>query len=1220
MASAATPGAPRASAAAARAASTPRDLSSSTLSQQDVKDSLGPTARDYWLPDGIARSCASCRRRFTSFRRKHHCRRCGNVFCRRCAAQYRALDSYLSPVGGVVQNRGGVPQRLCQSCCQRFDTARNVAAQGQRTQLRKLEQQPADEAGRNSDLIEMFGGSLGRDRGNSRAGNLREHFEQDVAPSGINIIPSLSIETVGPFDVGELISGDADLDESSDSDADGGAHTPLSQSSSGGGTSTRSDLSSPALSSSSSSMSVSTGNELSGSPQASKQSPASPSASLSSTARRGSSSGRRIEDGSLSQRSTPIPTLSTARDAVLGATAGSPRAFLTGARRVLLKSQKDSLYASKRRATTSIKQLLLRIAHFEEKLQRANAKADLASAAADREGAGPKEKRAESAAAAEVSQLETVVAALLQQRDSLQLEIQFPRCMHWMLRVKAEEEGNPALYIGIRDFNVEKLAADFGMRLGNACMDGVDAVMEVTGVEAAVSVYRLKLTGPSLLGKALNQLISSRRISLEIQGSWVLPLVHARSSNNIGGGGDSFGTNGGFSGGGGGSSVQAGIGNGSRRWRRPKWRVVKSKAVFKLKLVKTVSGNATLKLPSKLVNWILNSILPGIISKAIVDALPDCIAPLLHSGSNAARITGSVSVVGEISNAAWRAPLVKSERARRLLQITLEEAHLLEEICKAPERGRAVGLKPGVSCYSLLKWRLSLASFSIEELEPIFWALQYGMSLPGSVAKDFVMHDRWAMDLLSTVCDLAQKPVTLSVQMHAPLMCEMSIWEGITVASKVYLDAKREELRKSAEVAQTASTSSASDGRDGRDDTSASKNTPTPLQAANPGWDEHESLTVRALEKSVSELQQLLGMALDLVKGASLTISALTAGGDGGVVGVRLDDLDAEVLVPRKNIDALTGPLDLDIHLDPSWTLFHPGPGDNEFTIKILPIPDSAWEAHVGDPENGVEGDDTEAEEYFDQDAAIEVVVGAARIDLFPSFSFDTLRPARTRRRINKSSEKETIPIAIKEESRAVPKKKKLPTRGGLRVRAHSLRITLLLKLVLEAIRVASDEASDRSRAEAKKLARAIRKGSAVELDEASPSQEAGSGRRRSSRRASSTASLIAETALLEALNVADVLLPYIEDSDRELHFQLNGLNISVSETGVVRLSSTDVANVSEGERAEGQAGGGEGKEVDDAGARRDRAASVPLTWLTFRLRVMIRKFVGDIMALSGLD
>ena len=98
------------------------------------------------------------------------------------------------------------------------------------------------------------------------------------------------------------------------------------------------------------------------------------------------------------------------------------------------------------------------------------------------------------------------------------------------------------------------------------------------------------------------------------------------------------------------------------------------------------------------------------------------------------------------------------------------------------------------------------------------------------------------------------------------------------------------------------------------------------------------------------------------------------------------------------------------------------------------------------------------------------------------------------------------------------------------------------------------------------------------------------------------------------------MLLPYIEDSDRELHFQLNGLNISVSETGVVRLSSTDVANVSEGERAEGQAGGGEGKEVDDAGARRDRAASVPLTWLTFRLRVMIRKFVGDIMALSGLD
>ena len=144
-----------------------RAPSSSALSQQGGsggggggRDSLGPTARDYWLPDGIARSCASCRRRFTSFRRKHHCRRCGNVFCRQCAAQYRVLEAYLSPVGGVVQNCDEVAQRLCRSCCQRFDAA--VAAgpmgqptpqQPQQTQQTQQPQKPAAAAGRNSDLF-----------------------------------------------------------------------------------------------------------------------------------------------------------------------------------------------------------------------------------------------------------------------------------------------------------------------------------------------------------------------------------------------------------------------------------------------------------------------------------------------------------------------------------------------------------------------------------------------------------------------------------------------------------------------------------------------------------------------------------------------------------------------------------------------------------------------------------------------------------------------------------------------------------------------------------------------------------------------------------------------------------------------------------------------------------------------------------------------------------
>ena len=107
----------------------------------------------------------------------------------------------------------------------------------------------------------------------------------------------------------------------------------------------------------------------------------------------------------------------------------------------------------------------------------------------------------------------------------------------------------------------------------------------------------------------------------------------------------------------------------------------------------------------------------------------------------------------------------------------------------------------------------------------------------------------------------------------------------------------------------------------------------------------------------------------------------------------------------------------------------------------------------------------------------------------------------------------------------------------------------------------------------------------------------------------------MAETALLEALNVADVLLPYIEDSDRALHFQLNGLNISVSGDGIIRLSSSEIERDSpKGAHADEESKG------DLLGEGTGGAGAVPLTWLTFRLRVMMRSFIGDILALSGLD
>ncbi|KPI84704.1 putative phosphatidylinositol (3 5) kinase [Leptomonas seymouri] len=43
-----------------------------------------PTDRSLWVEDRFALRCRGCSEKFTTFRRRHHCRRCGQVFCYEC--------------------------------------------------------------------------------------------------------------------------------------------------------------------------------------------------------------------------------------------------------------------------------------------------------------------------------------------------------------------------------------------------------------------------------------------------------------------------------------------------------------------------------------------------------------------------------------------------------------------------------------------------------------------------------------------------------------------------------------------------------------------------------------------------------------------------------------------------------------------------------------------------------------------------------------------------------------------------------------------------------------------------------------------------------------------------------------------------------------------------------------------------------------------------------
>ncbi|CAL1694246.1 unnamed protein product [Somion occarium] len=43
-------------------------------------------SREYWMDDALCNECYMCKSVFTAWRRKHHCRICGQVFCSRCAS------------------------------------------------------------------------------------------------------------------------------------------------------------------------------------------------------------------------------------------------------------------------------------------------------------------------------------------------------------------------------------------------------------------------------------------------------------------------------------------------------------------------------------------------------------------------------------------------------------------------------------------------------------------------------------------------------------------------------------------------------------------------------------------------------------------------------------------------------------------------------------------------------------------------------------------------------------------------------------------------------------------------------------------------------------------------------------------------------------------------------------------------------------------------------
>ena len=90
--------------------------------------------KNNWVPDSEAKSCHECKKGFGITVRKHHCRACGNVFCKKCTG------------GKTVLAQGpGHAQRVCNGCLSKSLQSDNIKFEEQKKlDVKKRNKEKAD--------------------------------------------------------------------------------------------------------------------------------------------------------------------------------------------------------------------------------------------------------------------------------------------------------------------------------------------------------------------------------------------------------------------------------------------------------------------------------------------------------------------------------------------------------------------------------------------------------------------------------------------------------------------------------------------------------------------------------------------------------------------------------------------------------------------------------------------------------------------------------------------------------------------------------------------------------------------------------------------------------------------------------------------------------------------------------------------------------------------
>ena len=67
-----------------------------------------------WIPDNVVNRCMNCKTQFSVIQRKHHCRGCGQIMCKKCLI-YQAIMRNISTTK---------PVKVCKNCYNRINEER----------------------------------------------------------------------------------------------------------------------------------------------------------------------------------------------------------------------------------------------------------------------------------------------------------------------------------------------------------------------------------------------------------------------------------------------------------------------------------------------------------------------------------------------------------------------------------------------------------------------------------------------------------------------------------------------------------------------------------------------------------------------------------------------------------------------------------------------------------------------------------------------------------------------------------------------------------------------------------------------------------------------------------------------------------------------------------------------------------------------------------------